>query len=271
MNEKLSLDNALMLGIEAHKSGKLEEADRFYTAILKVHAKHPDANHNMGIIAVGMGKIEEALRYLKTAIESNSNIEQFWISYIDALIKIGKSNDAKKMLHLAKNKFPHCKILSDFEKTLNSSENPVQTSLPAIDPPQTIIKNLVALYNNGRFEQVLKNINTLILQFPKSPILNNILGASYLGRGDLEKAKLSYSEAIKLNPEFAEAHNNISVIFKAQGQVQEALKSCSRALELNPNYTDALNNIAILLTQQGKIEEAIAYLKKLSNCNQIML
>ncbi|MDB3861933.1 hypothetical protein N9301_10705, partial [Paracoccaceae bacterium] len=91
---ELTLDQALQKGIEAHKAGKVEEADRYYTAILKAQPKHPDANHNMGALAVGVDKVEQALPFLKTALEANSNITQFWLSYIDALIKLDRMVDA---------------------------------------------------------------------------------------------------------------------------------------------------------------------------------
>ena len=62
---ELTLDQALKKGIEAHKAGKAQEADRYYTGILKAHPKHPDANHNMGVLAVGLGKVEAALPFLR--------------------------------------------------------------------------------------------------------------------------------------------------------------------------------------------------------------
>ena len=101
---ELTLDQALQKGIEAHKAGKVQEADRYYTAILKANPKHPDANHNMGILAVGVGKIEEALPFFKTALEANPSIAQFWLSYIDALIKLNVVADAKAVLDEAKSK-----------------------------------------------------------------------------------------------------------------------------------------------------------------------
>ena len=64
---ELTLDQALKKGIEAHKSGQIQEADRLYTAILKVQPKHPDTNHNMGVLAVDVGKPQEALFFFKTA------------------------------------------------------------------------------------------------------------------------------------------------------------------------------------------------------------
>ena len=59
-------DQALQKGIEAHKAGKVHEADRYYTAI-RVNPKHPDANHNMGVLAVGVGQVEAALPFFKAA------------------------------------------------------------------------------------------------------------------------------------------------------------------------------------------------------------
>ena len=65
---ELTVDQALQKGIEAHKAGKAQEANQYYTAILKANPKHTDANHNMGVLAVGVGKTEEALPFFKTCL-----------------------------------------------------------------------------------------------------------------------------------------------------------------------------------------------------------
>ena len=51
---ELTLDQALQKGVEAHKAGKVQEADRYYTAILKTNPNHPDANHNMGVLPLAL-------------------------------------------------------------------------------------------------------------------------------------------------------------------------------------------------------------------------
>ena len=96
--KKFSLEEALQLGVLAHKEGNIGEADRYYTAILKAQPDHPDANHNLGILALSLDKSEAALPFFKTALKANPNIEQFWLSYINALIKEGQFNDAKKVI-----------------------------------------------------------------------------------------------------------------------------------------------------------------------------
>ena len=63
---ELTLEQALQKGIEAHKAGKAQEADQYYTAILKANPDHPDANHNMGVLAVGVGKVQQALPFFNS-------------------------------------------------------------------------------------------------------------------------------------------------------------------------------------------------------------
>ena len=96
---ELTLDQALKKGIEAHKAGKVQEADQYYTAILKAMPNHPDANHNMGVLAVDLGKVEQALPFFKKALDANPSIAQFWLSYIDALIKLNRMDDAKAVFN----------------------------------------------------------------------------------------------------------------------------------------------------------------------------
>ncbi len=58
---------------------------------------NPDANHNLGVLAVSVNKADAALPLFKTALEANPKIEQFWLSYIDALIKEKQFDNAKQV------------------------------------------------------------------------------------------------------------------------------------------------------------------------------
>ena len=49
---ELTTEEALAKGVAAHKEGNLQEAERLYRAILQSQPAHPDANHNLGLIAV---------------------------------------------------------------------------------------------------------------------------------------------------------------------------------------------------------------------------
>ena len=127
---ELTLDQALQKGVEAHKAGKAQEADQYYTAILKANPKHPDANHNMGVLAVGLGKVETALPFFKTALEANPNIAQFWLSYIDALIKLERLAEAKTVFDQAKSNGAKAMALISWKK-----------GLPHLLPQPQILRN----------------------------------------------------------------------------------------------------------------------------------
>ena len=100
---ELTIEQALQQGVSAHKEGKLQEAERFYQAILQSQPAHPDANHNLGVLAVSVNKADAALPLFKTALEANPKVEQFWLSYIDALIKEKQFDNAKQVLRAGEN------------------------------------------------------------------------------------------------------------------------------------------------------------------------
>ena len=80
---QLSFDQALERGMALHKEGKLQEAVHFYKAILESSPSHPDANHNLGLIALSIGKASS----IQGCCREQSKIEQYWLSYINTLLK----------------------------------------------------------------------------------------------------------------------------------------------------------------------------------------
>ena len=95
---QLTVEQALQQGVAAHREGKLEEAERLYRAILQSQPRHADANHNLGVIVTSRDGSAAALTLFETALESNSKVEQFWFSYIDALITQRQFDKAKQVI-----------------------------------------------------------------------------------------------------------------------------------------------------------------------------
>ena len=108
-------------GIEAHQAGNLQEADKYYTAILQAQPNHPDANHNMGVLAVRVGKVDQSLPFFQKALEADHTVQQFWISLIDALIQLKRHQDARSLLKQAQEKGHKGDIFDKLEKKLNGA------------------------------------------------------------------------------------------------------------------------------------------------------
>ena len=175
---ELTLDQALQKGIEAHKAGKVQEADRYYTAILEANPKHPDANHNMGVLAVGIGKVEEALPFFKAALDINSSIEQFWLSYIDALVKLERSTDARAVLTEAKEKGFSGAGFDKLDQGLKTSSDSSETDPKPQEPPQEKVQDLINLWTRGEFQKALKGASKLLSDFSERGIITSDINAS---------------------------------------------------------------------------------------------
>ena len=256
---ELTLDQALQKGIKAHRAGEVQKADCYYTAILKVNPKHPDANHNMGVLAVSIGRVEQALQFFMTALEANPNVAQFWLSYIDTLIKLNRITDAKAVLEEAKRKGPQGDSFQQIEKQLGSSSS--QNSNTQV-PSQEALQTLANLYSQGQYQKALNKGSQLLGQFPTSINLYNIIGAANNGLGKFDEAIKAYGKVLSINPNYAEAYNNIGVNFQEQGKLDKAIAAYNKALSIKPNYAEAYNNMGFNLQEQGKLEEAIQALEK---------
>ena len=96
------MQSTIEQAVEALKAGQLAEAEALYRIILQDDPTHPDANHNLGVLAASVNKLADALPLLRTALEANPKQGQYWISYIDALIKDHQPETARLVLKQGK-------------------------------------------------------------------------------------------------------------------------------------------------------------------------
>jgi protein O-GlcNAc transferase len=81
-------------------------------------------------------------------------------------------------------------------------------------------------------------------------------------QGLAEEAVASYRHAVKADPLFAEANNNLGNMLMTGGETEAAVECFQRALEIAPDFAAAHNNLGITLAGQGKLAEAMASLER---------
>jgi tetratricopeptide (TPR) repeat protein len=68
-------------------------------------------------------------------------------------------------------------------------------------------------------------------------------GESYRNKGDHDRAIADYTEAIRLDPQFAIAYNNRGVSYNGgKKDYDRAIADYTEAIRLNPQYALAYNN-----------------------------
>ena len=245
----ISIEKALHQGVAAHKAGKLQEAERHYRAILKSQPLHPDANHNLGLIAVSFNKADAAIALFKNAIEANSKIEQYWISYITALAKANKLNAAKQAIKRAKKNGCNAKKL---DTLLLKSEVKADIKIPS----QAQLNRLLECYQKGHFDEAEKLAVSITQEFPKHPFSWKVLGAILKQTGRVLESLTPSQKAVELSPQDAEAYNNLGITLKELGRLDEAKKCYRKSISLNPGYVEAHYNLGNIFHEMERLEKA---------------
>jgi tetratricopeptide (TPR) repeat protein/2-polyprenyl-3-methyl-5-hydroxy-6-metoxy-1,4-benzoquinol methylase len=254
----MTLEQTLQIAITHHKVGELVEAERLYRSILSEQVNHPDANHNLGVLLRHGDKADIALPFFKTALESNPNQSQFWVSYFDTLMHLQQYDAAKNVLNQGQAKGLKGDVVDQLKKRLNlPPEATSKKNQP--EPPQVQIDSVVSLYSKGHIQEALDTLEVLTKDYPNVPFLFNISGVCYKALGQLEVAVTSYRKALKIKPDYAEVHNNLGVTLRALDQQEAAVKHYEQALAIKPDYAEAHNNLGNTLQELGQLETAVKH------------
>ena len=86
---------------------------------------------------------------------------------------------------------------------------------------------------------------------------NNLATPKLYGSDDDVAEAVRYlTEALRLNPLSAEAHNNLGGAYQRLGRLDEALREHREALRLNPKLVDAQYNIGVVAQALGRADDA---------------
>ncbi len=109
------------------------------------------------------------------------------------------------------------KVLEVSKDDVNSFVRPVWLYLDFIKEP----------------EKALKLAETAALTFPESAMSYNLLGWSYIGTGDEDKAERNLKKALEINPNLAAAHYNLGHLYEEQNRHELALEAYQDAYNLD--------------------------------------
>ena len=296
------VDDLYQQGLKLHKSGKVELACQVYTLVLNANPEHSMANHNMGALAVDIGKVEEALPFFEAALEANADVAQFWVSYIDALINVGRIADAQAVFGQAKNNGAQGDGFDKLEHRLkDAGQEPLEANQIASEPQPKLPNILDGLKLDQAIklakkqakedspEEAKRIYQDILTKFPKNKrALDGLTGliGKPIGRvskaqnppqdqlqslinlysqGQLQQALQQAETLVQQYPNSSVLLNIQGAVLKGLGQLDLSVDAFNKALAIKPDYADAHYNMGLVLQEQGKLEEAIeAYNKALA-------
>ena len=108
----------------------------------------------------------------------------------------------------------------------------------------------------GVWNNSLSLWNDVVGKFPCAVAYTH-RGLAYSAKGDDDRAIQDYTQAIMLDPNYAQAYNNIGVAYKNKGDYDRAIEDYTQAIMLNPGYAMAYGNRGIANKYKGDIKRAI--------------
>jgi protein arginine N-methyltransferase 7 len=206
-------------------------------------------------MAVSLNKTEAAIPLFKIALEANPNQGQFWLSYVDALIKQKQFEEAQNILELGKKRGLAGEKADVLEAKLTAISL-AQNSESTRSPPQIELDTLLEHYKKGRYDLAQNLARTQTQQYPNHPFGWKVLGALFQQTGKLQDSVIADQKVLEITPNDADAHYNLGSTLQELGRLKDAETSYNKAIAIKPDLAEAHYNLGTTLKKLGRLEDA---------------
>ena len=209
----------LALAVQNHQGGQAQAARHLYEQVLAHDPRNIDALNLLGVLLHQLGDLDAAADHIAQAVK-------LYPASPELHYNLGNVRRDQQRYHEAADCFSKAKALSPdyFE----------------------------AIFNLGVVLQLLGQDTEAIQHLEHALSLNDSLATGHclladirFGRCEIASAIGGYRKALALDPDFAEAHNNLAVALLETGKDEDAQHHLEHALALDPDYVDAHRNLAL--------------------------
>jgi tetratricopeptide (TPR) repeat protein len=114
------------------------------------------------------------------------------------------------------------------------------------------------LFHSGKIPEAAGQFEAALRVEPTFANAHNNLGNALVRLGRPQEAIPQYEAALQQDPALLEAHYNLGNVLARMGRRLDAVAQYEQALRLNPDYAEAHYNLSIVLGQLGRGDEAAA-------------
>ncbi len=112
------------------------------------------------------------------------------------------------------------------------------------------------LVRQGQLDAAIQRYYRALRVDPDFAGAHNNLGSALARQGSVQEAKAHFEQAIGLAKDFAEPRSNLATLLASEGKFQEARDQLEQALAIVPDYAEVHHNLATLLAGRGRLTEA---------------
>lgn len=254
-------------------TGRLDEGKQHLQAALKLNPGNPETHYNLAAAHKATGSWAQVVESATKSLRAGGNIPEVYLILGEGLNGVGKPDEAvlaqKKALALRPNyEEAHIQLGLALlaEGKLAEAEQSLKKSLQLNSSLGHAHYNLgIVLQQQGKFKEAIASCTEAIKLLPIAECYVNLGNAYFESRNYGEdspkavaEAITAFTKALALNPDFAEAYNNLGLAKREQGKLDDAAAAYRKAIAVNPNHIAAYRNLAFILDQQSKYDESLS-------------
>src|SRR5581483_9984079 len=218
--------------LDAVHAGKLGYVDRQRTLLAQVQVRNPDMYvipFLLGEAALSKSDWAGAEESLRRSLELNPNFDQAMTALARALHEQGKNDDARQWVEKALQVNPknlkawYQRGWMSMAKDPDAAQADFEKAL-AIQPSFAMAHRDLGmiLLKKGEFADAARHLEQAASLGLSRPQLFNFLGIAYSRTGRYRDAIQVYGKALEKEPEYAEAHLNLSYVYEKLNRTREA-------------------------------------------------
>lgn len=218
-------DSLLARAVRSQREGRLAEAEELCEQFLRASPNHAPALHLGGLLALGRGENDLAVRRLRASVCANKRDAATHVSLGTALALTGDRAGAKAAYEQALKQDRRCAealnnlgLLCKESGDLAGARAYFAQAVEARPGYAEALNNLgTVLPAAGDPAGAADALRRALVLTPGWPLAHNNLGVALHATGDLAGAETAFAQAIRLAPDLAEARYNRSMVWLAQG------------------------------------------------------
>ncbi|UVW27860.1 tetratricopeptide repeat protein [Massilia sp. H6] len=250
LNEQIQqvTDEAMQCALQEAMAGRIEQAGKLYRAILELQPGHAEAHFGLAMLEQSAGNMTAAIPHFAAALQGDPERENYWLTYLDALMFARQFSTAHELLGLGRSHGLQGHAVDAIEQRL------VASGAPTVQD----VDEGTALFAQGRYEAAGEAARLLTERFPQHGSGWKLLGAVHYLKGEIVQAMAAVQKAVAYAPDDAETLSNLGLLLQETGQAAEAERVLRRSITLQPHSSHAHNHLALALLASGRLKQAQA-------------
>ena len=221
---------------DAHRVGRLDEAERLYRELLAAHPDHADLHMRLGVVGGARGDLATAEAFLRTATRLSPADARAWMALGQALCELDRLEEGRGAFERARH---------------------LDAAIPMVGARIGRI-----LLMQHRFEEAAARLAEAVERAPQVASLHTDLGLALAELGRSQEAIAQFVAAVRIDRDEIAAHRGIGELCQRGGDLANAETAWREVLRLSPDNAAGHRRLGQALLTQWRTAQAEPLLRR---------